>query len=48
VRLDFGDGSWTLVRPSGTEPYIRVYAESEKVDSLIREIVSCVEVAVPA
>jgi len=34
VRLEFPDGSWTLVRPSGTEPYVRVYAESEAVDDL--------------
>ncbi len=29
VRLDFADGSWALFRLSGTEPLIRVYAESE-------------------
>jgi phosphomannomutase len=34
VRLDW-DGAWTLVRPSGTEPYVRVYAESDDVDALI-------------
>ncbi|MGM0398184.1 MAG: phosphomannomutase [Halobacteriota archaeon] len=34
VRLDFDDGSWVLVRPSGTEPYIRVYTESDAVDEL--------------
>jgi len=27
VRLELPDGAWTLVRPSGTEPYMRVYAE---------------------
>ncbi len=27
IRLEFGDG-WVLVRPSGTEPYIRITAES--------------------
>jgi len=27
IRFSFKDGSWALVRPSGTEPYIRVTAE---------------------
>jgi len=31
VRLDF-DGGWLLVRPSGTEPYIRVTAEGRTPD----------------
>ena len=29
VRLSLKDGSWVLVRPSGTEPYIRVTAEGK-------------------
>ncbi|MDY6765628.1 MAG: phosphomannomutase [Halobacteria archaeon] len=29
IRVSFEDGSWGLVRPSGTESLIRVYAESE-------------------
>ncbi len=28
TRLDFTDGSWLLLRPSGTEPLVRVYAEA--------------------
>jgi phosphomannomutase len=36
VRLTFPDGSWVLVRPSGTEPYVRIYAESDRVDDLTR------------
>lgn len=28
TRLDFTDGSWLLIRPSGTEPLVRVYAEA--------------------
>lgn len=42
VRLDFADGSWVLVRPSGTEPYIRIYAESEGVDALTDDIESLI------
>ena len=46
VRLSFVDGAWTLVRPSGTEPYVRVYAESESVDDLVDEVVAVVRDAV--
>jgi phosphomannomutase len=46
VRVDLSDGSWVLVRPSGTEPYIRVYAESERVDGLIENAMDVVERAV--
>ncbi|MEF8908377.1 MAG: phosphomannomutase, partial [Haloarculaceae archaeon] len=46
VRLDLPDGSWTLVRPSGTEPYIRVYAESEDVDALVATVRERVEAAI--
>jgi phosphoglucomutase len=28
LKLLFGDGSWVLMRPSGTEPVVRYYAES--------------------
>jgi phosphomannomutase len=38
IRLDIPDDGWTLVRPSGTEPYIRVYAESEAVDDLVETV----------
>jgi len=30
-RLDYGDG-WVLVRPSGTEPLVRLYAEAREED----------------
>ena len=46
VRLTFPDGAWTLVRPSGTEPYIRIYAESEAVDDLAERVVDVVEDAI--
>jgi phosphomannomutase/phosphoglucomutase len=38
-RVDFGD-AWVLVRPSGTEPLVRVYAEArerERAESLLEE-----------
>ena len=28
LKLNFDDGSWVLMRPSGTEPVVRIYAES--------------------
>jgi phosphomannomutase len=46
VRLELPGGAWTLVRPSGTEPYVRVYAESEAVDELISTAVDCIERAI--
>ncbi len=33
-KLQLADGSWLLVRPSGTEPVLRVYAEAEDEDRL--------------
>jgi len=48
VRATLPDGSWVLVRPSGTEPYVRVYAESDDVDALVGSAVEAVETAVEA
>lgn len=46
VRIDRQDSSWVLVRPSGTEPYVRVYAESDEVDALLETTVGIIEDAV--
>jgi phosphomannomutase len=43
VRATMPDGSWVLVRPSGTEPYVRIYAESDDVDSLVDVATEAVE-----
>ena len=32
VRLDLRDGSWAVVRMSGTEPLLRIYAEASSAD----------------
>ena len=48
IRLDRPDGSWLLVRPSGTEPYVRLYAESEAVDELVATARDAVEGAIEA
>lgn len=34
VKFIFTDGSWMLMRPSGTEPLVRIYAESESKEDL--------------
>lgn len=34
VKFIFADGSWLLMRPSGTEPLVRIYAESESENDL--------------
>ena len=47
VRIDLPEG-WFLVRPSGTEPYIRLYAEHPEVDSLVEGLRGHIEAAVEA
>ena len=32
LRLEFADESWMLVRPAGTEPVVRVYAEAPTIE----------------
>ena len=34
VKLYFNDGSWILVRPSGTEPLLRIYIECDNKEKL--------------
>ena len=34
VKFLFADNSWMLMRPSGTEPVVRIYAESESKEDL--------------
>jgi phosphomannomutase len=46
VRLDRPDGSWVLVRPSGTEPYLRVYVESGDAEAFVERVAELVEEAV--
>jgi len=48
VRLRFPDESWLLVRPSGTEPYIRLYAESDEVDKLVDRTTTLIKQIVDA
>ena len=40
-KFGYKDGSWLLIRPSGTEPLLRIYAESKaknKTDGLINKV----------
>lgn len=29
VKIIFNDGSWIMIRPSGTEPKVRIYIETK-------------------
>jgi phosphomannomutase len=48
VKLVMADQSWLLIRPSGTEPVLRIYAEShspEQVQQLLDDGVKMAEQA---
>ena len=36
-KFHFGDNRWLLIRPSGTEPILRLYAEAENIE-MVRDI----------
>jgi phosphomannomutase/phosphoglucomutase len=51
LKIWTDSGSWILLRPSGTEPLIRVYAESDgegRLDKMFREYESLVREAIEA
>lgn len=43
LRVSLSDDSWILVRASGTEPYLRIYVESERVEDLVQSVSEVVE-----
>jgi phosphomannomutase len=49
IKHHLEDGSWVLVRPSGTEPVLRIYAESNdpgKVQNLVEEVAALVDLPI--
>ena len=38
LRIEFESGSWLLIRPSGTEPVLRIYAEAESAGT-VKELI---------
>lgn len=34
IRITLGGGNWVMIRPSGTEPILRVYAEADSAEGL--------------
>ena len=43
TKFDFADGSWLLLRASGTEPVVRVYSESSSQDNVAKLIAGGVQ-----
>ncbi|QSG02656.1 phosphomannomutase [Natranaeroarchaeum sulfidigenes] len=48
VRIELPDASWVLVRPSGTEEYVRFYAESDDIDRIVETTRAVVADAIEA
>lgn len=49
IKHHIDDGSWVLVRPSGTEPVLRIYAESNdagKAQDLVEEVASLTDLPI--
>ena len=34
IKFYMNDGSWLLIRPSGTEPVLRIYAEAHSAEAV--------------
>lgn len=43
LRIEFPDDAWALVRPSGTEPKLRIYAESTDVDTIVESLIQLLD-----
>ena len=51
IKYIFADDSWLLIRPSGTEPVLRIYAEARadaQVHALLREGATMAEAQIGA
>ena len=44
-KFIFGDGSWLLIRPSGTEPVLRLYSEAGSTDEVEKLLAAGQEIA---
>ena len=43
IKITFGVKEWVMIRPSGTEPILRIYAEAESQDKLDQLIAKYVQ-----